>query len=42
MNIHNTEIRKLRREVIALETEVGELCARVAKLEAELKLLRKE
>ena len=33
-------VRRMRKEIIALETEVGELCKKLTKLEAELKLLR--
>ena len=33
-------IRALRLEIITLETEVGDLCKRVQRLESELKLLR--
>ena len=33
-------IRALRKEIIALETEVGELCKKVQALESELTLMR--
>jgi predicted RNase H-like nuclease (RuvC/YqgF family) len=33
-------IRKLRKEIVRLETEIGGLCERVQRLESELTLLR--
>lgn len=33
-------VKKLRLEIIRLETEVGDLCKRIQRLESELKLLR--
>lgn len=41
-DIHEGRVKALRREIITLETEVGDLCKKITKMEAELKLLRKE
>ena len=35
-------VRKMRREIIALEQEVGKQCETIQSLQSELKLLRKE
>jgi len=39
---NDVTIRKLRREVIALEREVGTLCAKIMKLEEQLRNAGKE